>query len=45
MFNPVLRNIQRENRKADILATSRESRPLLVRHKPDGQPWVETSDL
>ena len=31
--------------KADILATSRESRPPLVPHKPDVQPWLEISDL
>ena len=50
MFNPVLRNLAQsiysgKNRKADILATSRESRPLLVRHKPDVQPWLKISDL
>ena len=34
----------RKNRKADILVASRESIPLLVRHKPDVQPWLEISD-
>ena len=50
MFYPVLRNLAQsifsgKNRKADILATSRESRPLLVRHKSDVQPLLEISDL
>ena len=50
MFNPVLRNLAQsifsgENRKDDILATSRESRPLLFRHKSDVQPWLKISDL
>ena len=43
MFHPLLRNLAQsifsgENRKADILSTSRKSRPLLVQKKPDLQP-------
>ena len=46
MFNPVLRTLSQSIFSGKIiLATSQESRPFLVRHKPDVQPWLEISDL